>query len=359
MSKAPKPRHSDIADIEQPEFKQRYQQLFLDPAFDPHREQIETLAQIAWEAHVDGRKAPITQPAGPGFKDPSYPLADDWRKTHRAIGEAQRRYADPDEAARILVISASDRNDKSCPGEVSKSRRLLNLACETLAQEVDLRVDTLDLSLMTSEYGRVIHPCKGCVSTAMPLCHWPCSCYPNYSLGQVNDWMQEIYPLWVAASAVLIITPVYWYQAPSALKLMIDRLVCADGGNPDPSSTQGKDAQIAKQIELDGWEYPRHLEGRLFGVIVHGDAAGVDQLRMNLSSWLKDMQMIPAGLFSELSRFIGYYEPYALSHEALDKDKALQQEVQQTAAGLAKAVRAKHAGQLESLMPDFKEPRPK
>jgi len=22
-----------------------------------------------------------------------------------------------------------------------------------------------------------------------PLCHWPCSCYPNYGSGQTQDWM--------------------------------------------------------------------------------------------------------------------------------------------------------------------------
>ena len=62
----------------------------------------------------------------------------------------------------------------------------------------------------------------------------------NHSLGQVNDWMAEIYPRWVAAHGVMILCPVNWYQAPSSLKLMIDRLVCADGGNPDPTLTGGK-----------------------------------------------------------------------------------------------------------------------
>ena len=69
-------------------------------------------------------------------------------------------------------------------------------------------VDLLDLSRLTSEFGRQIHPCKSCVSTSMALCHWPCSCYPNYSLGQTDDWMNEIYPLWVAAHGILIVTPV-------------------------------------------------------------------------------------------------------------------------------------------------------
>jgi len=49
-------------------------------------------------------------------------------------------------------------------------------------------VDLLELSRLNSEYGRVIYPCKACVSTAMPLCHWPCSCYPNHAMGQVGDW---------------------------------------------------------------------------------------------------------------------------------------------------------------------------
>ena len=96
-------------------------------------------------------------------------------------------------------------------------------------------VEVLDLSRLASEYGRNIHPCKACFSTAAALCHWPCSCYPNHSLGQTQDWMNEIYPMWVAAHGVMIVTPVNWYHVTSSLKLMMDRLVCADGGNPDPT----------------------------------------------------------------------------------------------------------------------------
>jgi multimeric flavodoxin WrbA len=162
--------------------------------------------------------------------------------------------------SRVLVICGSPRNDGSCPGEMSKTFRLAQIAQHTLEGE-GIEVDLLDLSLLTNEFQRNIHPCKGCVSTAMPLCHWPCSCYPNYALGQTNDWMAEIYERWTAAHGILIVTPVHWYQATSALKLMIDRLVCADGGNPDPTSTGGKDAEKAKALELKGWSYPKHLEG--------------------------------------------------------------------------------------------------
>src|SRR5262245_11814228 len=75
----------------------------------------------------------------------------------------------------------------------------------------------------------------------------------------------------VAANGIMSITPVNWYQVSSPLKLMMDRLVCADGGNPDPTRTHGKDARSAKELELAGWNYPRHLAGRLFAVVVHGD----------------------------------------------------------------------------------------
>jgi NADPH-dependent FMN reductase len=66
----------------------------------------------------------------------------------------------------------------------------------------------------------------------------------------------------VAADGVMMIAPVNWFQVSSPLKLMMDRLVCAEGGNPDPTATQGKDAAAPKTIELEGWTYPRHLEGR-------------------------------------------------------------------------------------------------
>jgi multimeric flavodoxin WrbA len=219
-------------------------------------------------------------------------------------------------------------------------------------------VDLLDLSHLASEYGRRILPCKACVSTAMPLCHWPCSCYPNHSLGQVNDWMNELYPRFVAAHGVMIVTPVYWYQSPSPLKLMMDRLVCADGGNPDPTSTHGKTPEEAKALEIKGWSYPRHLAGRAFAVVVHGDAAGVGTLRRSIADWFSDMGLVQAGHAAALDRYVGYYDKYATSHEALDEDRALQTEVGNAARALAKEVWFLREGRRE---PDegLPDPRPK
>src|SRR4029078_4131958 len=151
------------------------------------------------------------------------------------IEAAQRRWADPAAPTRALVICGSPRHDGTRPGEMSKKVRLANIVKDVLAQ-ASIDVDFLDLSLLTSEYGRKIHPCKACVATAMPLCHWPCSSYPTHSLNQVHDWMNEIYERWVAAHAIVIVTPTHWYSTSSALKLMIDRLRCADRGNTEPAS---------------------------------------------------------------------------------------------------------------------------
>jgi multimeric flavodoxin WrbA len=240
---------------------------------------------------------------------------------------------------------------------MSKSFRLATLARELIDADPQFDCDLLDLSLLTAQYGRQILPCKACVSTAMPLCHWPCSCYPNHAMGQVNDWMAEIYPRWVEADGVLIVSPVYWYQAPSVLKLMIDRLVCADGGNPDPTTTHGKDPVRAKQLELDGWPYPRHLAGRHFSVVVHGDAAGVLNLRRSLTDWLEDMRLVAAD--RSIDRYIGYYEPYATSHDALDRDLAIQEETRMCARALLAAVRRGRNQGSEDEADSISEPRPK
>jgi multimeric flavodoxin WrbA len=178
-------------------------------------------------------------------------------------------------------------------------------------------------------------------------------------LNQTNDWMAEIYERWTAAHAVLIVSPVYWYQSPSPLKLMIDRLVCADGGNPDPTSTSGKKPAKAKDLEMAGWNYPQHLAGRAYGLIVHGDVAGIEGSRRALSDWLDWMGFIDAGVQARLDRYIGYYEPYATSHDALDRDELVQEEARNVARAVAKTVVELRAGRLQAVQPKLSRPRPK
>jgi multimeric flavodoxin WrbA len=143
------------------------------------------------------------------------------------------------------------------------------------------------------------------------------------------------------------------------LKLMMDRLVCADGGNPDPSSTHGKNAAEAKGLELAGWPYPRHLAGRLFSAVVHGDSAGAESLRRSLMDWATDMHLLSAGSMAELDAYLGYYEPYATSHQALDRDEAFQAEVANAASALCEAVTARREGRFPTPGEGRLDPRPK
>ena len=344
--------------IERTEFHERFMQSYSDPAYRAESEALARIEVIAWEAYQEGRKAPVTRKAGPGYADPDYELSVDWLEAKARIERAQAAWSKPETKSRVLLINGSPRNDGTCPGEMSKSFRLMQLAREVLeAQQIDS--DVLDLSVLTSDYGRHIHPCKGCVSTAMPLCHWPCSCYPNHALRQTGDWMNEIYERWVAAHGVIVFTPTHWYQSTSPLKLMADRLVCADGGNPDPTSTHGKKADEAKAIELKGWDYPKHLAGRAYGLVVHGDVAGIEGTRRGLSDWLDGMGLIDAGNQARLDRYIGYYEPYATSHDALDRDEAVQEEVRNTARALVCAIGEVRAGTLSAPDRQLKAPRPK
>ena len=346
------------AKLSRSQFHERFMKDFFDPAFQAEAAALARIEAIAWQAYEDSRKAPVTRKAGPGFADPDYDLSVEWRETRDRLAAAQQRWSDPATRTRVLIVCGASRNDGSCPGEMSKTFRLAQMAREVLEQQA-LEVDVLDLSLLTSDYGLNIHPCKGCVSTAMPLCHWPCSCYPNHSLRQTGDWMADIYERWVSAHAVIVVTPTYWYQAASPLKLMIDRLVCADGGNPDPTSTHGKKPEEAKALELAGWPYPKHLAGRVYGVVVHGDVGGIDGVRRALTDWLDWMGLIDAGAAAKLERYVGYYEPYATSHQALDRDVALQEEVRNVARAVAAATGEMRADRLQAPDRGLQRPRPK
>ncbi|KQU74454.1 NADPH-dependent FMN reductase [Aminobacter sp. DSM 101952] len=347
------------SNLDEETFKNRFRQQFLDPQFGTLEAELKKIANVAWRAYSTSRKSPKTRRAGDGFSDPDHELSFDWLATRDNIAAAQIRHDDESLPARILLINGSSRSEHTCPGEMSKSYRLVEIARSAILDTGQIDVEVLDLSRLASEYGRNIHPCKACFSTAAPLCHWPCSCYPNLGLGQTQDWMNEIYPMWVAAHGIMIVTPVNWYQVSSPLKLMMDRLTCADGGNPDPTSTHGKHANEAKALEMAGWHYPRHLEGRLFSVVVHGDVEGAENVRRLLVDWLAFMRLAPAAAKAQLDRYIGYWQPYATSHLALDEDRDIQKEVANAGKALASAVIELRRGKFPLADAGLSDPRSK
>jgi multimeric flavodoxin WrbA len=345
--------------ITREEFTRRFRDRFYDPAFAGLEAELDKIIDKAWEGYDVYRKNPRLRAAGPGFADPSFELPVQWFETREAIHAAEKRQKDSKSPSRVLLVNGSTRSEHTCPGEMSKTFRLVKLAEQVVLASPGFEVEILDLSRLASEYGRIIYPCKACVSTAQPLCHWPCTCYPNHALGQVNDWMAEIYPKWIAAHGVMIVCPVNWYQAPSSLKLMIDRLVCADGGNPDPTTTHNKNPEMAKAVELAGWPYPRHLAGRVFAVVVHGDAAGTENLRRILTDWMSDIGMIHSGHQSLIDRYVGYLTPYATSHDDLDADTDFQEDTENAARALIEAVTLMRAGKLPQPDANVHESRPK
>ena len=77
------------------EFGIRFRATFIDPAFRIEDQSIARLEEIAWQAYAEGRKAPFTEKAGPGYADPDYELSTEWVATRQRIDEAQLRWADP------------------------------------------------------------------------------------------------------------------------------------------------------------------------------------------------------------------------------------------------------------------------
>ncbi len=121
--------------LTQDEFKRRFRQRFYDPAFAPLQEEIERLADVAWDGYDSYRKAPRTERAGPGFADPDYELSIEWRAASQEVQDAEQRQKDPSPPPRILLINGATRSEHTCPGETSKTWRLAMIAYETFARE--------------------------------------------------------------------------------------------------------------------------------------------------------------------------------------------------------------------------------
>lgn len=93
--------------------------------------------------------------------------------------------------------------------------------------------------------------------------------------------------------------------------------------------------------------------------MVHGDAAGAETLRRILVDWLKDIGLVSAGHAAELDRYVGYYEPYATSHDALDHDQDFQEETRNAAQALIAAVKLLRQGKLAQPDAGLRDVRPK
>ncbi|MBC7563866.1 MAG: flavodoxin family protein [Gemmatimonadaceae bacterium] len=175
---------------------------------------------------------------------------------------------------RVLLLSGSDRRQYNCPGVDAKSRTLMLRMAERLPSEWE--IDYEDLG---NVYGRArIQSCNACVSTSMALCVWPCNCYAKHDDKEPDLlWDLDLYARLDLADAWAIIGPHNWYGPSSNLKLLFDRLVCANGGNPREELIDHKDPEKAMALEhAPEWEAlsVNHLEGRTAAFFNYGDEGG-------------------------------------------------------------------------------------
>ena len=175
---------------------------------------------------------------------------------------------------RILIIAGSNRRQYNCPGVDSKARTLMLRMAERLPQEWEIDYEDLGNVFARAR----IQSCNACVSTSMALCVWPCNCYEKGNEKEPDlMWDLDLYARLDLADAWVIIGPINWYAPTSTLKLMFDRLVCMNGGNPREDLIEHKNPELAMKLEhTSQWKELslNHLEGRTAGFFCYGDGGG-------------------------------------------------------------------------------------
>jgi hypothetical protein len=82
----------------------------------------------------------------------SIPIFDapvEWLQTRANIQAAESVHKNPKSPSRILIINGSSRNDQTCPGEMSKTWRMVTLA----KQAVEKPAVSKSISSTVTSYG--------------------------------------------------------------------------------------------------------------------------------------------------------------------------------------------------------------
>lgn len=194
----------------------------------------------------------------------------------------------------VIVIAGSPRRLHSCPGLDSKARALMHRMIGLLP--AGWQTDHEDIG---NEHGKArIQGCNACVSSSMALCVWPCNCYGPRSETQPDlMWDLDLYGRLARADAWAIIGPVNWYAPSTNLKLMFDRLVCMNGGNPRPDLIDKKDTLKAQALERSPeWKElsKNHLSGRTAAFFCYGDDGADEEDKNGVPKKLKHPEWFEA-----------------------------------------------------------------
>lgn len=111
-------------------------------------------------------------------------------------------------------------------------------------------------------YDLNIKPCLGCLSDDERMCRYPCV---------IEDDMRKIYDKILKADALIIATPIYWFNVSGVVKNLIDRLTA-----------------LENMIHHSGYSW---LEGKYGGIIAVGNHGGGAQVVSNVAATMVSMGM--------------------------------------------------------------------
>ena len=142
--------------LDQQEFKRRYLTRFYDPAFDALKPEIDRIADVAWKSYEDYNKSSAHPESRSRLR------RSELRSRRRMAGGArsdrrrpQRQHEDP-QAPRASCWSTARRAASTpAPARCRRPGGWSTMAREAIEQSCGFEVDILDLSRLTSEYGRV------------------------------------------------------------------------------------------------------------------------------------------------------------------------------------------------------------
>ena len=128
MAKPPVRKQEHYVPLSKDQFRERFMARFYDPAFQEVAAELEKVFEKAWDGYIQYRKSPRVVHAGPDFSAPDRNVPVEWLEARNRIVAAQAIQADPGSPSRVLIVNGSTRSEHSCPGEISKTRRLAQAA---------------------------------------------------------------------------------------------------------------------------------------------------------------------------------------------------------------------------------------
>ena len=298
------------------------------------------------------RKSPRTRKAGAAFAD----------RTRRAVTRSpstrrSRRHSSGMTRPRTDSYFA-DRWLAALRAHVSgrKSKAIGSCRCDDVFNRDTLRWNCSTCSGGVRNTAATFILAKACFSTAAPLCHWPCSCYPLFAR-QTQDSMNGLSES-VLAHGIMIVTPVNWYQVTSPFKLMIDRWFARRRqSRSDPNPRQG----CVRGQSVGACRFG--LSAASGGTFVCRRRAW--RHRGHYRRWPRDFRFAHLHALEARRNRCGtrslyrFWKPYATSHDDLDADTAFQEEIRIVARTLIAGITAQRSGQLVEAAPDLRSPREK